>query len=187
MADSPTLIRTGTGVPPPAGRWHGCTGWLQMRTGCQSGEADGERLQAVHQADGTPDPPGHRFRRPANQIARAHGPDSVRRGSCRAPAAGEWCQNTSTLHNAHYRRTRSGSCSSCERAVPVRPDLALGRTDPGLLVGVSGSAGLGSLRLMWGTTGPLPNQGRAAPMSRQARRARLVSLLIISCCAKKLL
>jgi ABC-type transport system involved in cytochrome c biogenesis ATPase subunit len=31
-----------------------------------------------------------------------------------------------------------------------RPDLALGLTDPGLLVGANGSAGLGSLRLKWG-------------------------------------
>jgi hypothetical protein len=36
----------------------------------------------------------------------------------------------------------------------LRPDLALGRTDPGLLVGVNGSAGLGSLRLTWGHDRP---------------------------------
>ena len=36
----------------------------------------------------------------------------------------------------------------------LRPDLALGRTDPGLLVGVNGSAGLGSLRLTWGYDRP---------------------------------
>jgi hypothetical protein len=75
---------------------------------------------------------------------------------------------------------------------PTAPESVAGSrpglTDPGLLVGVNGPAGLGSRRLTWGTTGPMPNQRRTEPMSHQlshrATQARLATLLIISCCAK---